>query len=83
VENGLSISAADQDPGCGAFLTPGSGIGKKSRSGSGLKILDHILELRNHFFGLKDLNFLMRIRDGKKVGSGMFIPDPQHWDLPV
>jgi hypothetical protein len=30
-------------------------------------------ELRNHFFGLKYLNYLMRIRDTgwKKYGSGM------------
>jgi hypothetical protein len=28
----------------GAFLTPGSGKGKKSRSGSGMKISDHISE---------------------------------------
>ncbi len=26
------------DPGSGAFLTPGSGMGKKSRSGSGMNI---------------------------------------------
>jgi hypothetical protein len=26
---------------------------------------DHIYELRNNFFGLKYLNSLMRIRDGK------------------
>ncbi len=28
------------DPGSGAFLTPGSGIGKKSGSGSGIRIRD-------------------------------------------
>ncbi len=49
----------------------------------------YIRKLRNHFFGLKYLNSLMRIRDGKigseirdpgwkKVGSGINIPDPQH-----
>jgi hypothetical protein len=35
---------------------------------------DHIFnKLRNHFFGLKYLNSLMRIRDPgwKKVGSGI------------
>jgi hypothetical protein len=56
--------------------------------GSGMNNPDHIfLELRNHFWGLKYLNYLMRIRDGKnsardgkKVGSGIRIniPDPQH-----
>jgi hypothetical protein len=42
-------------------------------------------ELRNIFFGLKYLNSLMRIRDGKnldpgwkKFGSAINIPDPQH-----
>jgi hypothetical protein len=28
-----SSSVADPDPGSGAFLTPGSGMGNKSRSG--------------------------------------------------
>jgi hypothetical protein len=80
-------------PGSGAFLTPGSGIqeGKKVR----IRIRDELpgsnfLEL-NHFFGLKYLNSLIRIRDGqnldpgwKKVGSGINIPDPQHWhELPT
>jgi lysyl-tRNA synthetase class II len=29
--------AVDPHPGSGAFLTPGSGMGKKSRSGSGIR----------------------------------------------
>jgi hypothetical protein len=100
---------ADPDPGSGAFLTPRSGIrdGLKVR----IRIRDeqpgtYFLELRNHFFGLKYLISLMRIRDPgwkkfvdpkwKKVGSGMEksrirdgensdpgsginIPDLQHW----
>jgi hypothetical protein len=33
-------SVADPDPGSGAFLTPGSGMGKKSESG--MKNPDHI-----------------------------------------
>jgi hypothetical protein len=37
-------SVADPDPGSDAFLTPGSGMGKKSRSGSGINIPDHIPE---------------------------------------
>jgi hypothetical protein len=52
--------------GSGAFLTPGSGMGRKSASGSGIRNEQHgsyFLELRNHFFGLKYLNSLMRIRD--------------------
>ncbi len=43
-------------------------------------------ELRNHFWGIKYLNSLMLIRDRKnsdpgrkKFGSGISIPDPQHW----
>jgi hypothetical protein len=68
----LTYSVADKDPGSGAFLTPGSGIGRKSASGSGIRDEQpgsYFLELRNHFFvffGLKYLNSLMRIRDGKK-----------------
>ncbi len=61
----------------------------KSASGSGIQDEQpgsYFLELRNHFFGLKYLNSLMRIRNGdsldpgwKKVGSGINISDPQHW----
>jgi hypothetical protein len=38
-------------------------------------------ELRNHFLGLKYLNSLMGIQDPgwEKFGSGINIPDPQHW----
>jgi hypothetical protein len=43
-----------RDPVPGAFLIPGSGKGKKSRSGSGMNIPDHISE---KFFGLKILKF--------------------------
>jgi hypothetical protein len=48
---------------------------------------DLIPRVRNHFFGLKYLNSLMRIRDGKNCirdgkksdpGSGINIPDPPH-----
>jgi hypothetical protein len=53
-------------------------MGKKSGSGSGIRDEQpgsYFLELRNHFFGLKYLNSLMRIRDpgGKNSdpGSGM------------
>jgi hypothetical protein len=59
-------SVADPDPGSGAFLTPGSGVGKKSGSGSAIRDEQngsYFLELRNHFSGLKYLNSLMRIRD--------------------
>ncbi len=33
-------SIADPDPGSDALLTPGSGMGKKSGSGSGIRIRD-------------------------------------------
>jgi hypothetical protein len=35
-------SVAEPDPRSGALLTPGSGMGKKSRSESGMNIPDHI-----------------------------------------
>ncbi len=59
----------------GDFLTPGSGKGKKSTSGSGIRIRydqpgSYFLELRNPFFGVKILKFFdadpgwkKRIRD--------------------
>jgi hypothetical protein len=58
-------SVADPDQGSGAFLTPRSGMNKKSGSGSGMNNLDHI-------FWVKILNSLMwnGIRDGKKSGPG-------------
>ncbi len=62
-------------------MDPGSGMGRKSASGSGIRDEQpgsYFLELRNHFFGflgLKYLNSLMRsgIRDGDSSdpGSGM------------
>ncbi len=77
----VKYSVADPDPGSGAFLTPGSGMGRKSASG----IRDeqpgsYFLELRNHFLfyffgGVKILKFFdadpgsgietVRIWDGK------------------
>jgi hypothetical protein len=58
---------------------PGSGMGRKSASGSGIRDeqpRSYFLELRNHFLvllGLKYLNSLMRIRDPgwRQFGSGM------------
>jgi hypothetical protein len=48
----IAISVADPDPGSGAFLIPGSGMGRKSASGSGIRDEQpgsYFLELRNHF----------------------------------
>ncbi len=66
---------ADPDPGSGAFLIPGSRMGKKSGSKSGIRIRDeqpglYFLELRNNFLGLKCLNSLLWIRDGKNSDPG-------------
>ncbi len=57
-----------RNPGSMPFwpLDPGSGMARKSASGSGIhdeQPGSYFLELRNHFFGLKYLNSLMRIRD--------------------
>jgi hypothetical protein len=46
----MADSVADPDPGSGAFLTPGSGMGKKSRSGSGMNFLDDFSESLENFF---------------------------------
>jgi hypothetical protein len=48
-------------------LTPESGMGKKSGSGSGINNPDHISESLETIFGLKYFNSLMRIRDGKNL----------------
>ncbi len=79
----VGSSVADPDPGSGAFLTPGSGMGRKSAYGSGIRDKQpgsYFLELRNHLFGVKILKFFdadpesgietFRIRDGKKSDPG-------------
>jgi hypothetical protein len=98
---------AIRDPGWleSQYPDPGSGRGRKSASGSGIRDEQpgsYFLELRNHFFvffWVKILKFFdadpgsgmenVRIRDPgsgmeKKSdpGSGMNIPDPQHWKYP-
>ncbi len=68
---GVNTSVADPDPGSSAFLTPGSGLGKKS--GSWIRNEQpgsYFLELRNHRFGLYYLNSLIRIQDGKNSDPG-------------
>jgi hypothetical protein len=70
---------------CGTNFTrvaSGSGIGKKSRSGSGLNIPDHISESLEPYFGLKILKFFDVYPD---PGSGIFLTlDPgwknSYWD---
>jgi hypothetical protein len=84
VEKGFLCSSV-ADTGSECLFDPwirdsGSGMGKKTGSGSGIRIRDdqhgsYFRELRNQFFGLKYLNYLMWIRDpGRKNsdrGSGM------------
>jgi hypothetical protein len=86
------IRVADPDPRSGAFLIPGSGIGKKIRIRNNP---DHTSESLETIFGLKYVNSLMRIRDpgwkkfgswiwdwdekNSDPGSGINILDPQHW----
>jgi hypothetical protein len=48
----VAISVAD--PGSGAFLTPGFWMGKKSRSGSGMNIPDHISNSLKTIFWVKN-----------------------------
>ncbi len=70
-------SVANLDPGSGEFLSldPGSGMGKKS---AGMNNQDHISESSEKKFGLKYLNSLMWIWDGKNsdAGSRINFPDP-------
>jgi hypothetical protein len=47
------FSVADPDPESGAFLTPGSGIGQKSGSGSGMITQIIFPRALKQFFGLK------------------------------
>jgi hypothetical protein len=56
-------SVLDPDPGSGSFLIPGSGMGKKSKSVSGMNIPDQISESLETIFWVKILNSLMRIRE--------------------
>jgi hypothetical protein len=50
IENDECNSVADPDPGSCAFLTPGSGMDKKSRSVSGMNNPDHISERSETIF---------------------------------
>jgi hypothetical protein len=58
-------------------LTPGSGMGKKS--GPGMNSPDHIFESLETIFWFKILLFFDADPAWKKFGSGINIPDPQHW----
>ncbi len=62
--HGIVCSVAD--PGSGAFFTPGSGMGKKSGSGSGMNQPDHIYESSETVLWVKILEFFYA-----DPGSGM------------
>jgi hypothetical protein len=51
------------------------------KSGSGMNNPDHISESLGTIFELKYLNSLIQIQDPRweKFGSGIKIPDPQHY----
>jgi hypothetical protein len=79
------LASSVADPEFGAFLTPGSGMGKIS--GSGMNIPDHISESLNNHFWVKIIIFfdadpgfgMEKIRIGDPgCGSGINIPDPKH-----
>jgi hypothetical protein len=74
------------------FLTPGSGMGKKSRSESGMNIPYHISKSIETIFWLKKIlkffdadlgsEIFLTLDPGfgvEKFGSGINIPDPHHW----
>ncbi len=71
----MDSSVADSDPGSGAFLTldPGSGMGKKSGSGSAMNIPDHVSEILETAFWVKILKFFDADPD---PGSGNLV-DPR------
>jgi hypothetical protein len=62
-------SVEDPDPGSGAFLT-GSGMGKISRSGSGMNIPDHICVGLETMFWVKILELFDAYPDS---GSGIVL----------
>jgi hypothetical protein len=62
----------------GAFLTPGTGMGEKSGSGSGINNPDHISDSLETIFWVKILNLFDGDPGWNKFGSGINIPDPQH-----
>jgi hypothetical protein len=62
----LVASVADPDPGASAFLTPGSGMGKKSGSGFCMNNAAHISESIETIFWVKILKFF-----DADSGSGM------------
>jgi hypothetical protein len=56
-------------------------MGKKTRSGTGMNIPDHISESLETTFWIKNTSiyFLTLDPGWKKFGSRINIPNPQHW----
>ncbi len=67
-----------RDPGSGAFLTPGSGKGKKS--GSGMNIPDYSFESLETTFWYKILKFLDADADPDPELGNLFDPGFWVWD---
>jgi hypothetical protein len=60
-------------------LDPGSGMGRKSASGSGMNNPDHIFQsFETIFLVFLGLKYFDADPGWKNVGSGINIPDPQH-----
>jgi hypothetical protein len=76
---GSGTSFADPNLESDAFLTPRSGMGKKSGSGSGMNNPDHISDsFKTIFGGLKYFKLFDADPGWEKFGSEINIPDPQH-----
>jgi hypothetical protein len=69
-----NTSVADAEPGSGYLLTSGSWKGEKSRSGSGMNILDHISESLETIFCVKILESFYAFAD-----SGIFLTLDPGW----
>jgi hypothetical protein len=61
-------------PGSGAFSTPGSEMGKKSRSGSGIFLPDHISESLEAIFRVKTFKFFDADADPDPGSENLFDP---------
>jgi hypothetical protein len=91
INKALKTSVADPDPGSGAFFTPGSGMGKKSRSGIRIRIFPSawrkkfwvtILKFFDADPDLGSIIFLTGDPGWKKFGSGISNTVKQAMRLP-
>ncbi len=88
--NSATGSIADPGPGSDAFLTPRSGIrdlgcikNQDPDPASEMNIPDNISESLETIFGLKRIKFFDTDPESRNSdpGSGINIPDQQHWPL--